>query len=192
MGSYVLPQRGTLLSEPAHGYATSKTYSDIASAARRIGVQDPEREMFRRLLVNAYLRNTDDHLRNHALHPRWGRLAALTGIRCCTASFGHQTCLRPSSRYQSRVQPEHRIRELRQFGLSRPKPHRFSLKFMKRPHASRIFSTPEAYLDGPGNALGMLRLAAQTYHVLANLRISELVPPLYNWSHSTERPYLYR
>ena len=57
---------GTLLSEPAHGYATSKTYSDIASAARRIGVQDPEREMFRRLLVNAYLRNTDDHLRNHA------------------------------------------------------------------------------------------------------------------------------
>ena len=32
----------------------------------------------------------------------------------------------------------------------RPKPHRFSLKFMKRPHASRIFSTPEAYLDGTG------------------------------------------
>ncbi len=58
---------GTLLSEPAYGYATSKTYLDIASAARRIGVQDPEREMFRRLLVNAYLRNTDDHLRNHAL-----------------------------------------------------------------------------------------------------------------------------
>ncbi|MGU3468368.1 type II toxin-antitoxin system HipA family toxin [Methylobacterium sp. C33D] len=58
---------GTLLSEPAYGYTTSKTYLDIASAARRIGVQDPEREMFRRLLVNAYLRNTDDHLRNHAL-----------------------------------------------------------------------------------------------------------------------------
>ncbi|MGT2481473.1 type II toxin-antitoxin system HipA family toxin [Methylobacterium oryzae CBMB20] len=57
---------GTLLGEPAFGYATNKTYLDIASAARRIGVQAPAREMFRRLLVNAYLRNTDDHLRNHA------------------------------------------------------------------------------------------------------------------------------
>lgn len=57
---------GTLLGEPAYGYATSKTYLDIAAAARRIGVHEPEREMFRRLLVNAYLRNTDDHLRNHA------------------------------------------------------------------------------------------------------------------------------
>ncbi|WP_179240066.1 type II toxin-antitoxin system HipA family toxin, partial [Methylobacterium radiotolerans] len=57
---------GTLLGEPAYEYATSKTYLDIASAARRIGVQEPEPEMFRRLLVNSYLRNTDDHLRNHA------------------------------------------------------------------------------------------------------------------------------
>lgn len=57
---------GTLLGEPAYGYATSKTYLDIAAAARRIGMHKPEREMFRRLLVNAYLRNTDDHLRNHA------------------------------------------------------------------------------------------------------------------------------
>ncbi|MGN8096532.1 type II toxin-antitoxin system HipA family toxin [Methylobacterium sp. 22177] len=57
---------GTLLGELAYGYATSKIYLDIAEAARRIGVHQPEREMFRRLLVNAYLRNTDDHLRNHA------------------------------------------------------------------------------------------------------------------------------
>lgn len=57
---------GTLLGEPAYGYATNKIYLDIAAAAHRIGVPDPEREMFRRLLVNAYLRNTDDHLRNHA------------------------------------------------------------------------------------------------------------------------------
>ncbi|WP_244527078.1 HipA domain-containing protein [Methylobacterium sp. 275MFSha3.1] len=57
---------GTLLGEPAYGYATTRTYLDIATAAHRIGVPEPEREMFRRLLVNAYLRNTDDHLRNHA------------------------------------------------------------------------------------------------------------------------------
>ncbi len=108
---------GTLLSEPAHGYATSKTYSDIASAARRIGVQDPEREMFRRLLVNAYLRNTDDHLRNHAfIHDGAGwRLSPVFDVVPHPSGTKH-VC--PSSRYQSRVQPEHRIRELRQIGLS--------------------------------------------------------------------------
>ena len=58
---------GTLLNEPAQNYGTRFTYVDIAEVARRIGVPSPEREMFRRLLVNAHLRNTDDHLRNHAV-----------------------------------------------------------------------------------------------------------------------------
>lgn len=58
---------GTLLNEPVENYGTRATYVDIAVAARRIGVTSPEREMFRRLLVNAHLRNTDDHLRNHAV-----------------------------------------------------------------------------------------------------------------------------
>jgi serine/threonine-protein kinase HipA len=58
---------GTLLREPPGSYGTSKTYTDMAAAARLIGVWDPEEQMFRRLLVNAYLHNTDDHLRNHAV-----------------------------------------------------------------------------------------------------------------------------
>lgn len=58
---------GTLLNEPVQNYGTRFTYVDIAAAARRIGVPSPEREMFRRLLVNARLKNTDDHLRNHAV-----------------------------------------------------------------------------------------------------------------------------
>jgi serine/threonine-protein kinase HipA len=58
---------GTLLREPPGSYGTSKTYTDMAAAARSIGASDPEEQMFRRLLVNAYLHNTDDHLRNHAV-----------------------------------------------------------------------------------------------------------------------------
>ncbi|CAO4145495.1 hypothetical protein LPLAFNJD_LOCUS1955 [Methylorubrum aminovorans] len=58
---------GTLLNEPVQTYGTRFTYVDIAEAARRIGVPSPEKEMFRRLLVNAHLKNTDDHLRNHAV-----------------------------------------------------------------------------------------------------------------------------
>lgn len=61
---------GTLLKEPSNGYATRKTYVDITEVARRVGVPDPEAEVFRRLLVNSYLHNTDDHLRNHALVDR--------------------------------------------------------------------------------------------------------------------------
>jgi serine/threonine-protein kinase HipA len=58
---------GTLLQEPAGSYGTSKTYTDMAAVARSIGASDPEGQMFRRLLVNASLHNTDDHLRNHAV-----------------------------------------------------------------------------------------------------------------------------
>ena len=56
---------GTLLGEPSVDYATNKTYVDVAEVARRIGVRDAPREVFRRFLLNSLLRNTDDHLRNH-------------------------------------------------------------------------------------------------------------------------------
>ncbi|HEY0421228.1 MAG TPA: HipA domain-containing protein, partial [Acetobacteraceae bacterium] len=57
---------GTLLKERPSAYATRKTYLDIAEVARRIGIRAPEPEVYRRLLVNAFLHNTDDHLRNFA------------------------------------------------------------------------------------------------------------------------------
>jgi serine/threonine-protein kinase HipA len=63
---------GTLLQEPPGSYGTSKTYQDMAAVARSIGVTVPEEQMFRRLLVNAFLHNTDDHLRNHAVIDRGG------------------------------------------------------------------------------------------------------------------------
>jgi serine/threonine-protein kinase HipA len=58
---------GTLLQELPGTYGTSKTYLDMAAVAQSIGVTAPEEQMFRRLLVNAFLHNTDDHLRNHAV-----------------------------------------------------------------------------------------------------------------------------
>src|SRR3954464_4691408 len=49
------------------------TYVDIAEVARRIGVPSPEPEVYRRLLVNSFLHNTDDHLRNLAFLRKGGR-----------------------------------------------------------------------------------------------------------------------
>ncbi|WP_372426111.1 type II toxin-antitoxin system HipA family toxin [Salinarimonas chemoclinalis] len=60
----------TLLRQPSTEYRTDKTYVDMALVARRIGAASPEADMYRRLLVNAWLRNTDDHLRNHAMIDR--------------------------------------------------------------------------------------------------------------------------
>ena len=65
----------TILGQPATRYETQKTYADLVAAARAIGIRDPAPDVFRRLLVSAYLRNTDDHLRNHAVIDRgtgWG------------------------------------------------------------------------------------------------------------------------
>lgn len=56
----------TLMGTDTTAYATSTSYAEIAAKAREIGVVPCEGELFRRLLVNCLLHNTDDHLRNHA------------------------------------------------------------------------------------------------------------------------------
>jgi len=47
------------------GYATNETYASLATKARQNGVVPCEAELFRRMLFNCFVHNTDDHLRNH-------------------------------------------------------------------------------------------------------------------------------
>lgn len=55
----------TTLSEPdPASYSTQASYADLAAAGRSIGALDAP-EMFRRMLLNVFIGNTDDHLRNH-------------------------------------------------------------------------------------------------------------------------------
>ncbi|MGU3659503.1 type II toxin-antitoxin system HipA family toxin [Methylobacterium fujisawaense] len=56
----------TLLKQPSASYSTECTYTDIAAVGQAIGAKGAPAEIFGRLLLNAYLHNTDDHLRNHA------------------------------------------------------------------------------------------------------------------------------
>lgn len=56
----------TLAKAPPSAYATNWTYADLASVAREVGVVPCEAELFRRMLFNCAIHNTDDHLRNHA------------------------------------------------------------------------------------------------------------------------------
>lgn len=57
---------GVLMDRPPDEYATTITYADIAAKARAWGIEPCEAALFRRALFNAFIHNTDDHLRNHA------------------------------------------------------------------------------------------------------------------------------
>jgi len=64
----------TLVGQPPGEYASASSYADLAATAREKGVQPCESELFRRLLFNCFIHNTDDHLRNHAFlrrGPEW-------------------------------------------------------------------------------------------------------------------------
>lgn len=56
----------TLARQPPGDYATGTTYAELAALAREMGIQPCESQLFRRLLFNCFIHNTDDHLRNHA------------------------------------------------------------------------------------------------------------------------------
>lgn len=56
----------TLLRQPYDQYRSDASYASIAAAARRAGIVPCEKDLFRRMLVNSFVNNTDDHLRNHA------------------------------------------------------------------------------------------------------------------------------
>ena len=56
----------TLMGQAAIDYATDASYCDVAIKARIAGIRPCEKDLFRRLLFNCAINNTDDHLRNHA------------------------------------------------------------------------------------------------------------------------------
>jgi serine/threonine-protein kinase HipA len=56
-------------------YRTEFSYADLAAAARKLGTPAAD-DVFRRMLLNVYAGNTDEHLKNHAflrgIDGRWG------------------------------------------------------------------------------------------------------------------------
>jgi serine/threonine-protein kinase HipA len=55
----------TMMGVTNTGYSTNETYVSLATKARQSGVAPCEAELFRRMLFNCFIHNTDDHLRNH-------------------------------------------------------------------------------------------------------------------------------
>src|ERR1700744_1781635 len=55
----------TMMSVTNTGYATTETYATVAMKARQQGIAPCEADLFRRMLFNCFVHNTDDHPRNH-------------------------------------------------------------------------------------------------------------------------------
>jgi serine/threonine-protein kinase HipA len=110
---------GTLLQELPGSYGTSKTYTDMAAVARSIGVREPEEQIFRRLLVNAFLHNTDDHLRNHAVINR-GRGWELSPVFDVVPYLGRKrhVCA-PGAGFSADCDPQAAYASYGAFGLTR-------------------------------------------------------------------------
>jgi serine/threonine-protein kinase HipA len=110
---------GTLLGVSSTDYSTSKTYVDIAEVGRRIGDANAAKAMYRRFLLNAQLRNTDDHLRNHAF------IADATGWRLSPVFDvvphlrGRRHVCAPAPGFGPEWDPEHAFETYRAFGLTK-------------------------------------------------------------------------
>lgn len=56
----------TIMEEPPHSYASpAASYAALSVMVRRAGIRDCSRDLFRRMLLNCFLNNTDDHPHNH-------------------------------------------------------------------------------------------------------------------------------
>lgn len=55
----------TLVRQPYAQYRADSSYAELAATALRAGIVPCEEALFRRMLVNGFVNNTDDHLRNH-------------------------------------------------------------------------------------------------------------------------------
>jgi serine/threonine-protein kinase HipA len=118
---------GTLLKFDPHGYATSLSYTDIAARGRSIGAI-AETELFRRLLFNHWIHNTDDHLRNHAFL-RCGTGAPAEWSWRLAPAFDlvphrqGQGPVRPSRRVAQSSDPQAAFATWPEFGLSESTAH---------------------------------------------------------------------
>ncbi len=108
----------TLMGEPPTGYRSEASYADIAAKAREVGIRPCEAELFRRLVFNAFIHNTDDHLRNHAfirVAGSWKLSPAFDLVPCRSALM----VLRPAAGFDPKPDPVAASAAHAAFGIGR-------------------------------------------------------------------------
>jgi serine/threonine-protein kinase HipA len=151
----------TLLGQAATGYSTNYSYSDVAAKARAAGIEPCEQELFRRVLFNCFISNTDDHLRNHAF-VRDGDGWRLSPAFDLVPHRERRLVLRPGRRLDPLPNPVLAIDAHPEFGLTRDE-------------AERIY-------DQTADGLKQLSRHLDEFEVAARDRdtVSEMMPAAFN------------
>jgi len=108
----------TLMGVPPMTYATRLTYAEIATKARQHGVVPCDAELFRRMLFNCFVRNTDDHLRNHGFVRR-GAEWRISPAFDLTLNRGTRLVLAPCPGFPPEPDPAAAFASYPAFGLDR-------------------------------------------------------------------------
>jgi serine/threonine-protein kinase HipA len=93
------------------------SYADLITMARRARIADCSREVFRRLLLNCFLNNTDDHLHNHGFiedGAGW-RISPLFDV---VPQAGRALVLRPARGISAEANPKTVLLAFSQFRIS--------------------------------------------------------------------------
>jgi serine/threonine-protein kinase HipA len=149
------------LGQAATGYSTNYSYSDVAAKARAAGIEPCEQELFRRVLFNCFISNTDDHLRNHAF-VRDGDGWRLSPAFDLVPHRERRLVLRPGRRLDPLPNPVLAIDAHPEFGLTRDE-------------AERIY-------DQTADGLKQLSRHLDEFEVAARDRdtVSEMMPAAFN------------
>jgi serine/threonine-protein kinase HipA len=107
----------TIMGDPPHSYSSGASYAGLAIAARRAGIMECAGELFRRMLLNCFVNNTDDHLHNHGF-VRIGNQWRLSPLFDVVTQRKRGLVLRPARGVTTEANPETAMKAYPQFGLS--------------------------------------------------------------------------
>lgn len=111
----------TLADQKPNEYYSETSYADLAALAQRhLHISTAPAELYRRLLVNSFLHNTDDHLRNMAFlrhtPPEWVLAPAFDLVPC----FAERHVCRPAPKVTPAWAPAIAQASYSAFGLAVP------------------------------------------------------------------------
>ncbi|WP_174502105.1 type II toxin-antitoxin system HipA family toxin [Acidiphilium sp. C61] len=109
----------TVMEEPPSSYDnTGASYASVSVMARRAGILDCSRDLFRRLLLNCFLNNTDDHLHNHGFI-RVGGQWKLSPVFDVVTQRRRALVLRPAKDVSAEANPTTALTAHTAFGIDR-------------------------------------------------------------------------
>jgi serine/threonine-protein kinase HipA len=155
---------GTMLAAGPLEYYTNRTYAELARRAQLSGVQPCGHDLFRRLLFNCFIRNTDDHLRNHGFIREEGKWR-LSPIFDVTVHEQPRLMLAPAKDISPEANPAIAFRAHNHFGLSREA-------------AEGIYDEVAVAMRKLPELLEKYEISARDKETLANMWVHALNPPM--------------